>query len=851
MVCLVGKCYSFDPPCDSISNVSLSAFTFTGVPFVDSTITLTTTLTASYTGTCCIVVRHPGGIYPAFPPVNQGKTFDTLSVDSGSTYTLSYQMKVSSVGWSWVSASANIQGIPRKQGNYSMRYIGFEHATNSAKVMNDMDSTSDSIIYTNQAKTQVPQTDLFIEGRVIFFDEYQDVDNVGMYGVKVYLYFQKSLSDIDINLVHPVSGKTEGVHYATCDINGHFQFHFTGPTDWSEYKFVKLYVGRENTAAKLIGGPKLLVTKPNGQVEDSTFPFYTRRLPITDLNHIAHSNVIIRVAPPDGAILRNMLLSYDYLHAIHSASNISMPFTLDQIDVLKDAPTTDNPEVDEYNGRFAYLGGTLIRIRQDLYYLYLSAHEYGHYFLYKLLDLPSYWTAGETIKEGYATFQGFAVMNYASAMHNEYPFGDGWEISNLEESQFNPSKFSGVSYSNKNLGVCRFAAHLWGLYDGTSAFNDFYARRYRPLANDDVQGGNFYLGNGTYVPYLPKRVFQQLHDFDWFWGDAEDFYEESRENLSSELQSSVDALWDFVNSSTNTPRMKSAQISSASTNWSPSSSPTEVVFSISDGSYTTDFNYRNFASYTSDGYNIYKSVNNGASWTLINSALIPPTQTSFTYSNSPTIRYKYKITAANPSGDSYNPKYIDLEHVLAQIDGVDALPEGETYTWYANPIHGKAPYTYKWYVKLSSIWEQVSTSSSYTRTCNEDFDLKLEVTDSWGESDATEMHIILTGGQWKRSPNLVDNTTTTFGLSANYPNPFSIESTIEYFIPTEGYVKLEVFDVLGQQVDILVNESLQSGKYSELLKGDKLSAGNYLVKMSFYPTGGGILTDTKWISVVK
>jgi flagellar hook assembly protein FlgD len=53
-----------------------------------------------------------------------------------------------------------------------------------------------------------------------------------------------------------------------------------------------------------------------------------------------------------------------------------------------------------------------------------------------------------------------------------------------------------------------------------------------------------------------------------------------------------------------------------------------------------------------------------------------------------------------------------------------------------------------------------------------------------------------------------------FSLSQNYPNPFNPSTTINYTLPAESRVKLTLYNLLGQVVDVLVNEVQQSGTYS-------------------------------------
>ena len=45
-----------------------------------------------------------------------------------------------------------------------------------------------------------------------------------------------------------------------------------------------------------------------------------------------------------------------------------------------------------------------------------------------------------------------------------------------------------------------------------------------------------------------------------------------------------------------------------------------------------------------------------------------------------------------------------------------------------------------------------------------------------------------------------------FQLEQNYPNPFNPTSTIRYVIPQMGFVKISVYDILGREIRVLVDE---------------------------------------------
>lgn len=73
---------------------------------------------------------------------------------------------------------------------------------------------------------------------------------------------------------------------------------------------------------------------------------------------------------------------------------------------------------------------------------------------------------------------------------------------------------------------------------------------------------------------------------------------------------------------------------------------------------------------------------------------------------------------------------------------------------------------------------------------------------------------------------------SNYSLSQNYPNPFNPSTTIRYSLPKEGFVNLKIFDIIGREVDVLVNEKQSSGEYYLSFNGSKLSSGTYFYKLT-------------------
>jgi hypothetical protein len=70
-----------------------------------------------------------------------------------------------------------------------------------------------------------------------------------------------------------------------------------------------------------------------------------------------------------------------------------------------------------------------------------------------------------------------------------------------------------------------------------------------------------------------------------------------------------------------------------------------------------------------------------------------------------------------------------------------------------------------------------------------------------------------------------------FALSQNYPNPFNPVTTISYSLQKQSEVKISVYDLLGNEVTILVNGMKPAGTHKIQFDGSNLSSGIYFYKL--------------------
>ncbi|MDP3149778.1 MAG: family 10 glycosylhydrolase [Ignavibacteria bacterium] len=72
---------------------------------------------------------------------------------------------------------------------------------------------------------------------------------------------------------------------------------------------------------------------------------------------------------------------------------------------------------------------------------------------------------------------------------------------------------------------------------------------------------------------------------------------------------------------------------------------------------------------------------------------------------------------------------------------------------------------------------------------------------------------------------------TQFELKQNYPNPFNPITTICFALPKKSFVSLKVFDVLGTEVETLIEEEKHEGYFSIVFDASKLASGIYFYKL--------------------
>jgi hypothetical protein len=143
--------------------------------------------------------------------------------------------------------------------------------------------------------------------------------------------------------------------------------------------------------------------------------------------------------------------------------------------------------------------------------------------------------------------------------------------------------------------------------------------------------------------------------------------------------------------------------------------------------------------------------------------------------------------------------------------------------------------------KIEGLVEgEVISLEVWRKTDNVVEDVKIDVWEV-GNNVYTANGIALAG-----NARMAGSLSAGYELYSNYPNPFETQTTISFFVPEYGKVKIGIYDMLGNLVEELANEAFESGMYNLDFIATQIAQGTYFVRME---AAGSVLT--KKIDLVK
>lgn len=242
-------------------------------------------------------------------------------------------------------------------------------------------------------------------------------------------------------------------------------------------------------------------------------------------------------------------------------------------------------------------------------------------------------------------------------------------------------------------------------------------------------------------------------------------------------------------------------------------------------------NGNNLFAGTSHG--IYVSQNNGTNWTIVNSDSVNYINLNIISDNSNLYSCSNEtgIFVSNNGGLNWTPRNSGLP-------SNNVMNIGKSGKYLLATVFGHGFY---FSVDNGITWEQYNTGIflnpfGYTYTFNNNF---IFSTSYFGiyRLKLDELVSVI-----DNSESLVQN----FQLFQNYPNPFNPITKISYTVPHKSFIQIKVFDILGKEVKMLVNEFKDQGKYVMDFNGSDIASGIY-----FYTLIGDVFKETKRMVLLK
>lgn len=236
---------------------------------------------------------------------------------------------------------------------------------------------------------------------------------------------------------------------------------------------------------------------------------------------------------------------------------------------------------------------------------------------------------------------------------------------------------------------------------------------------------------------------------------------------------------------------------------------------------------------------VWKSVNGGLNWTLINT--VSGSEIPMMSNTSQDVNLIYHTTWSSGSfwkSNNMGTSYTNLNQSgsLWATDIAKDDPTAVTYDQYGTN-------TYLSLDNGATFTQYAATSSPAAGVVFMD---KATILYQHG-SGVCKLNITYNVTPVVSNGQVSSEVPAAFGLQQNYPNPFNPTTQIKYDIAKASYVAIKVFDVLGNEVATVFNGNLAAGKYSADFNASNLATGIYFYSLSV----DGQKIDTKKMILVK
>jgi photosystem II stability/assembly factor-like uncharacterized protein len=249
-----------------------------------------------------------------------------------------------------------------------------------------------------------------------------------------------------------------------------------------------------------------------------------------------------------------------------------------------------------------------------------------------------------------------------------------------------------------------------------------------------------------------------------------------------------------------------------------------------------------------DDANVWRTTNGGTNWTKINAGLPYRWVTRVAvHPDSANVGYVtlsgYKVDSTGSHifrTTNFGTNWTSIKGNLpdAPINDVVIDPDNTNTLFIGTDI------TVMYTLNLGASWNILSTGIPSNVPCHDlTFHRGTRTLVVWTHGRSAFKTVVpLTGVE-----NNISETPATFKLYQNYPNPFNPSTIINYELGIRKFVSLKVYDALGKEVAVLVNEVKQAGNYNVQFDGSNFPSGIYFYCLYI----DGVSVDTKRMILLK
>ena len=171
-------------------------------------------------------------------------------------------------------------------------------------------------------------------------------------------------------------------------------------------------------------------------------------------------------------------------------------------------------------------------------------------------------------------------------------------------------------------------------------------------------------------------------------------------------------------------------------------------------------------------------------------------------------------------------------YTTAIISFLSGLPDNNIYSLaidgsgnkWIGPLGGVAEFD-------GSNWTVYNTSNSGLPD-NNIFSLAIDGSgNKWIGTYEGGLAVYNEGGVVTGVNNITTKLPNDFSLAQNYPNPFNPSTTIKFALPTESIVNLEVFNILGEKIAVLIDNKIMANGYHDVTFNSTLASGVYIYRI--------------------